>query len=271
MAAESLLEFAVYAGANALTLFFALLVALLLLVTVIWWVSRDYVLPQVRLRWARVDLVLINGLVGFAVVIGAAVLFTAIADALVDTKGAMARVDVALTASLLSHVGATTRQVFAAVTHLGDPLVLTVLGVAIAVVLVFAGRYALALGWVLAVGGNALLNPALKRIFERIRPPHEIGLVNEASWSFPSGHTSGATVAYGMLAYIAVRTLPPAWQLPAVLAAAALAFTVGCSRIFLQVHFASDVAAGFASGTAWLAVCIVSVELSRRYSAGVRP
>jgi len=65
------------------------------------------------------------------------------------------------------------------------------------------------------------------------------------------------------LAYVAVRTLPAAWQLPAVLAAAALAFSVGCSRIFLQVHFASDVAAGFASGLALPMACIVRVERGR--------
>ena len=116
-----------------------------------------------------------------------------------------------------------------------------------------------------ALGGNALLNPLLKRVFERVRPMHEHGLVTELGWSFPSGHTSSATVAYGMLAYVALRTLPAVWHVPALLAAAALAFTVGCSRVFLQVHFASDVLAGFASGAAWLTVCIVSVELARAY------
>ena len=119
------------------------------------------------------------------------------------------------------------------------------------------------------MGGNGLLNTVLKNVFERVRPAHGNGMVSELGWSFPSGHASGATVAYGMLAYIAVRTLPAVWHLPVVLTAAALAFTVGCSRIFLQVHFASDVAAGFAFGTAWLAVCIGSVELIRYFSKGV--
>ena len=62
-----------------------------------------------------------------------------------------------------------------------------------------------------------------------------------------------------------LRSLPARWQLPAVLLAAAAAFSIGCSRVFLRVHHASDVVAGFASGGAWLTVCIASVEATRWY------
>ena len=55
------------------------------------------------------------------------------------------------------------------------------------------------------------------------------------------------------------------WHLALTLAAVALAFSIGASRMFLRVHFASDVIAGFASGIAWLAVCIASIELTRWY------
>ena len=60
-------------------------------------------------------------------------------------------------------------------------------------------------------------------------------------------------------------------RMAAVLLATALAFTIGCSRVFLQVHFASDVLAGFASGTAWLAVCIGAQELIRYRLTFKRP
>jgi membrane-associated phospholipid phosphatase len=65
-----------------------------------------------------------------------------------------------------------------------------------------------------------------------------------------------------MLAFLLLRGLPQAWHLPVVMAAVTLILLVGFSRLFLQVHFFSDVIAGYASGTAWLAVCIASTEIA---------
>jgi undecaprenyl-diphosphatase len=53
--------------------------------------------------------------------------------------------------------------------------------------------------------------------------------------------------------------------LPTVIAATVIAFTTASSRVFLRVHFASDVLAGFALGTVWLVACILSIEVTRRY------
>ena len=264
MSAEALARLATQIGANALPVFLALLATLLLLVAAAVWALHARLMPATQRRLRPAGAVLLYGAAGFALVVAAAMLFAEIAEHL-GPDGAMAHADAALAASIHEHVHVTLLKTFALVTHFGDVLTLSLLGVIVALLLWQRRQRALALGWVLALGGNALLNPLLKRVFERVRPVHEHGLVSELGWSFPSGHTSSSTVAYGMLAYIAIRTLPPRWHLPAVLAAAALAFTVGCSRIFLQVHFASDVAAGFASGIAWLTVCIVSVELGRHY------
>jgi undecaprenyl-diphosphatase len=125
----------------------------------------------------------------------------------------------------------------------------------------------LALVWVLAIAGNGLLNLSLKRLIGRVRPLDPEGGVLVQGLSFPSGHSSGAVVAYGMLAYLALRWLPKAWRWPVLVAALVLVVTVGISRVVLRVHFASDVAAGFASGSAWLALCITSDELVRWWRA----
>lgn len=264
MPAETLAEFATLAGAHALEVFLALLIVLLLLVAGGAWLLRSQLLPQAQSRLGPLALVGLNAAIGFALVLAAAALFAEIAEHL-GSGATMSLTDEALTASIHAHVTPATLAVFAALTHFGDVISLTFLGTTVALLLWWRRRRALALGWVIALGGNALLNPLLKRVFERVRPLHEHGLANELGWSFPSGHTSSATVAYGMLAYVAMRTLPPVWHGPVLLAATALAFTVGCSRVFLQVHFATDVLAGFASGAAWLTVCIVSVELARVY------
>ena len=264
MPREAWLRLAEEAGANAVALYFAALLAVLLATALLGWAVRTQWQPLTRSRLPRPGRVLLNALAGFTIVVLGAAAFAEIAEQLAPGRG-MAVVDDALTASIRQHTSPLAMSAFATVTHLGDALTLAVLGVLVTLLLWWKRHRALAAGWVAAVAGNALLNPLLKRIFERVRPLHEHGLVSETSYSFPSGHSSSSLVAYGMLAYLALRLLPPRWHLPALLAAAGLAFSIGCSRIFLQVHFASDVAAGFASGGAWLLTCIVSVELGRAW------
>ena len=264
MSADPVLLLAHWLGAHALGVFLTLLCALLLLVTLAAWAWQGPLLRSRQAAWSPPAVLLLSVAAGLVVVLTAAAGFAEIAEQL-DPGGRMSLADEALSASIGAHVGGGTRRAFALLTQLGDVRVLAALGVVVALGLWWRGQRTLALGWVLALAGNALLNPLLKRIFERVRPLHEPGAAPELGWSFPSGHTSGATVAYGMLAYVVLRTLPPAWHLPGVLGATALVFTVGSSRVFLQLHFASDVLAGFASGTAWLVVCILSVTLSGHY------
>ncbi len=156
-----------------------------------------------------------------------------------------------------------TLQALAWITHLGDVATLTVLCTAVAGLLMWSRQRTLALAWVGAVAGDGILNILLKLLFVRARPIHDQGLVEAGGWSFPSGHSSGSVVAYGMLAYQTLRFVPELWPLPLLLLATAVAFTTGLSRVFLQVHYASDVLAGFASGLLWLTLCILSVEWLR--------
>jgi undecaprenyl-diphosphatase len=251
-------------GRHALPWFFAILLVSLVAIGVI---------GRVLLRQARTDdrtgpasvaaLALRFGL-GFAIIVIAALLFAVLAEA-IEAPKLTARLDLVFSEAVRQSASADAVQVFAWLTHLGDPATLTVLGVVVAVALVARGERTLALGWVVALAGNAALNRILKSVFERVRPVHDHALAFADGWSFPSGHSSGSVVAYGMLAYVLIRTLPRAWHLPALLLATAIAFVTGCSRVFLQVHHATDVAAGFASGTAWLATCIASLEMARHY------
>jgi undecaprenyl-diphosphatase len=257
-------------GRHALPLFFLALGALLVAVGGIGWVVLHRAHRDERARHATpLPRLVIRLTVGFGVIVAAALVFAVIANAL-DPGHALDRLDFALSTAVVDHASAHSRQVFARVTHLGDPLTLAVVCVAGAIVLVLRRERTLAFGLVVAIAGNAVLNRALKSVFLRVRPPPEQAVPPIDGWSFPSGHSSGAIVAYGMLAYVLIRTTPRAWHLPALLLAAAMAFTTGCSRVFLRAHYPSDVVAGFASGAAWLAICITSVEIARHYRRAKR-
>lgn len=195
---------------------------------------------------------------GFATVIAAAVLFAEIAERATPTH-TLGRADQVLADGIAATLPWAALRAFSLLTHFGDREVLIAIGVGVAVWLLWRRHTGLALGWMLTLGGNALLNPALKDLFARARPVHEHGLAFEESYSFPSGHSSGAMVVYGMLLYLALQLLPLRWHAPAVMTAIAVILTTACSRIFLQVHFASDVVAGLLSGGTWLAVCIASL------------
>ncbi|TCK38083.1 undecaprenyl-diphosphatase [Paraburkholderia sp. BL8N3] len=253
-----------FAGEYALAGFFMLLFALLLIVPAAWRFAQRHGVPREESGLSPDTLLLVHLVLSFALIAGAGALFAAIADEL-GAEEELGAIDQAFSDALARSVPPGVIRAFAWLTHLGDPWLLAVWCVGGALVLWGRGRRLLAFGLVLAIAGNGILNTTLKAIFERVRPVHDQAIATAAGWSFPSGHTSGSLVTYGMIAYVLVRTLPARWHLPAVLAATAVAFTTACSRVFLRVHFASDVLAGFASGTVWLVACILSIELTRYY------
>ena len=175
------------------------------------------------------------------------------------TGGALRAADQAFADAVRASLPAVALPAFATVTHLADTATLTGLCITMALLLAAARQPVLAMGWVLAVAGNGMLNRSLKAVIGRTRPLDQVAAWAETGFSFPSGHSSGAVVACGMLAFTAWRLLPARWRVAvlAVLAAAvALTWSIGASRVFLGVHFASDVLAGFASGGLWLLLCI---------------
>ena len=126
--------------------------------------------------------------------------------------------------------------------------------------------------WLLAllvsVPGGMVLNVALKHIFQRARPSLDNPLLTLTTYSFPSGHTVAATLFYGLLAAYLV-CLPGKWKYRflIVLGACVAAGLVGLSRMYLGVHYLSDVMAAIAVGCGWLAICITGVSTLRRRRA----
>ncbi len=120
----------------------------------------------------------------------------------------------------------------------------------------------------LAVPGGLLLNVLLKYIFQRPRPSFENPVLTLSTFSFPSGHASGAVLFYGMLAAYLV-CLTPLWGRRALVVAGAVLMValVAFTRVYLGVHFLSDVLAAMAVSSAWLCICITAMSTLRRRHA----
>jgi len=150
-------------------------------------------------------------------------------------------------------------------TIIGTPVGLGLLLVIVSGVLVLRRRWRWAAYLVITCGVGGLLNLQLKAYFARARPDVAEALRDAHGYSFPSGHAMGSTIVFGALAYLAFRFLPK-WRPRA----AALAFCVtmtlaiSASRIYLGVHWISDIAAGIAAGVIWVAFATVAYETFRR-------
>lgn len=257
------LAWAEWLGRHAVPVLAGALVVVLIATAVLVIGVRRYGAHPAWERWPRPLLLGVCLAIGAGVVIATASLFAEMLEVF-DAEEEVGQFDVRLTETLARELSPSALRFFGTLTHLGDPLPLTLLVIGVGVLLLVHRQTSLALGWVVACAGAGLLNRVLKQIFERVRPVHEHGFAQADGYSFPSGHTSGSMVVYGMLAYLCLRLLPPRWHLPCVLLASAFAFSIGWSRVILQVHWASDVVAGFAFGIAWLTVCIAAIEVTRR-------
>lgn len=182
----------------------------------------------------------------------------------IGPEKALGRFDAALAQALGEQMDRLTLQAFALPTWLGNPAPVTVLTIGVTLFLLWRRERLQAGVWLLGVLGNTLLNWSLKQGFTRVRPPHLHGVVVETGYSFPSGHASGVLVTYGLLTWLVLQHSPRRWHLPVLLACAALVLTAPISRVLLQVHYASDVLAGLASGSVWLLLCLSLADWLRQ-------
>jgi undecaprenyl-diphosphatase len=159
--------------------------------------------------------------------------------------------------------GATT--FFTIMTIIGGPAGLAVLLTIVGIVLAIRRRWSWLIYLAVTAGGGAILNMELKRYFARARPVAAEMLRRANGYSFPSGHAMGSAVAFGALSYLAFRAIK-SW--PAKTAVIAFFYTlvaaVALSRVYLGVHWISDVLAGVTVGTVWVTTTTVAYETVRR-------
>lgn len=152
------------------------------------------------------------------------------------------------------------------VTALGGTAVLTLLTLVVLAYLLMARKRATALLVLVSVGGGTLLSSVLKTAFNRPRPDLVAHIVEVSSASFPSGHAMMSAVVYLTLGALLARVEPePRLKVFLLGVAVFLAVVVGLSRVYLGVHYPTDVVAGWTLGAGWALLCwLLALWLQRR-------
>jgi undecaprenyl-diphosphatase len=164
---------------------------------------------------------------------------------------------------VLHSPGMTRAMIF--ITHLGGSYVVWPVTALISLVLWFKSRKAEAKFLVAAMSGGELLNQALKWAIRRARPEPPSELIQAWGWSYPSGHAFLSVLFYFSIAYLIFlyfRSRKAGWVFFSI--AGILAVLIAFSRVYLMVHFPSDVLAGLTAGLLWFSLCVAVAEHYRR-------
>ena len=160
---------------------------------------------------------------------------------------------------------ASVDRFFVAITELGDTTVSLAVSIAVLLYLLWQRSWRTAMYWTAAVAFAECAVAALKHTLARARPT--AGL---ETYSFPSGHATLSLVVYGFLAYLLLRKQKRAIKIGAGIVLGALVGLVSLSRIYLGVHWFSDVLAGLALGLSW--ILLLSIAYSHHvHGESIRP
>lgn len=204
--------------------------------------------------------------VGLAVMIFAAWCFSEIAENLGDTTAQVA-LDHRVTNWFHAHAQSSLTSAALVFTFFGSVGFVSIVSLALAIY--FLGRRAWnrLIAVALTMGGGSLLNLLLKHFFHRQRPVLENPLVTLSSFGFPSGHTMGSTLLYGLIALITARFVrQTAGRIAIFMTAILMIAMVGLTRIYLGAHYLTDVLGAITIGIAWLTFSWTTTEAFRKHS-----
>ncbi|CAN5265584.1 phosphatase PAP2 family protein [soil metagenome] len=174
-------------------------------------------------------------------------LFSALAEDVVEQK--IFFFDRPLLSFIHAHANASLDATMIFFTTAGSALVLVPFNATVLFYLLWRRQRAQATFWFLTFAGAALLNYLAKHVFARIRPDLWISIRPESTFSFPSGH---AMQSMAVVAGLVALAWPGRWRAPALVVGACFVFLVGLSRVYLGVHFPSDILAGWTASVAWV-------------------
>jgi undecaprenyl-diphosphatase len=217
----------------------------------------------VAARLARGEYLGLHLTIGLVVSVAALWLFGGVTEDVIH-HDPLTKLDLDIVLWFRAHSTPALDRIAVDVSLLGSPVTMAVLGVIVAIVLAARRRWILLGGWSGVFAGGGILDWGLKRLIQRPRPSGASAFLNGESFSFPSGHAMGSLFGYGMLAYLLARFWAKAWRqrLTIIIVTLVLVLGIGLSRLYLGVHYFSDVVAGYAAGLVWLASCISGVEIT---------
>jgi undecaprenyl-diphosphatase len=178
-------------------------------------------------------------------------------------EGALQRFDLGVRMKVHESLGPDLTKFMLGMTFLGSIGFLTTLFAIVVAVWLAKGMKRPAVWLAIAVGGSVILDVSLKLSFHRTRPVPFVGVV-PMTYSFPSGHALSSFCFYGVLAGLLcarVRSRPIRFFIWA--ASAALVFAIGISRIYLGVHYPTDVIAGYIAAAAWVSTLLFAARARR--------
>lgn len=201
-------------------------------------------------------------LAGLAVAVAFLLLFAWLADEVFE--GDAVRFDSAVRGWIHGLASPTLTTVMRMLSALGSPLLLGAVAVSIAVFLLLRWKRA-AIWMTVAMAGALVLDLTLKAGFHRTRPEPFFGSLPH-TYSFPSGHSLFSLCFYGVLAgLLTARIRSLALRIAIWTVAAALVVAIGVSRIYLGVHYPTDVVAGYLSAAMWVAALVTADRARRRH------
>lgn len=189
--------------------------------------------------------------------------FAALASEVLE--GDLRAINIVVLETLHAHGSPLMDEVAMALTQLGSTTGIAVLGALMAAFFTLRRRFLDAATLAIILIGGGLLTTTLKHWFKLPRPDLYTSLVPAQGYTFPSGHTLSSVCLFGYLAVVLVAGRPgrpERWGAGAALIVLALA--IGWSRLYLGVHWFSDVLAGTLAALSWVSACCVAKHLASR-------